>query len=178
MPKPGPNPSDPLETLRASTRRTAGVAGVICTLAAGWALAPGGPAPWTAPTVRTGSEPAHAAAMPDTPRSMPVDAAAYQVALWVPPPEPPVEKAKPQPPALKLQLLGIHHEREAGREILRATLYDPDSDRVLIVADGQKLGAFTVTSVHAKGVNLSDGTLTRTLALDSGGKAISEGSSR
>jgi hypothetical protein len=107
-----------------------------------------------------------------------VDERAYQVALWVPPPAPPVEKPKQQPPALKLQLLGIHHERDGGRQILRATLYDPDTDRVLIVADGQKLGVFTVSSVHEKGVDLSDGTQTRTLALDSGGKAMPDGRGR
>lgn len=165
------NSVDPIHAARQATRRIVilGVACAACTLA--WAFLPSRRSEWNQPVVlapAAGSD----ATLGESAQTPPVDAAAYRVALWVPPPPPPAAPAKPQPIALNLQLLGIHHERSGDHDILRATLYDPATDRIHIVADGDKLGAFTIASVNTKGVDVSDGTLVRTLALDSGGKAL------
>jgi hypothetical protein len=100
------------------------------------------------------------------------DPDAFNVALWTPPPvqDVIVSAPPPPPPPLKLQLLGI--TRGAGStgdsptaSPLRACLYDPDTDRVLIVAQGDTLGSFTVRELTAEGVEFVDGTRVERLSL-------------
>jgi hypothetical protein len=103
-----------------------------------------------------------------------LDVAAFRAPLWVAPPAPvaPPPPAAPPPP-LKLQLLAVVHEGE----VFKAMLYDPDSDKILVVAEGEALGTgeagggSKVERVTAAGVQIRDGTGLRTLALrpDQGG---------
>jgi hypothetical protein len=80
------------------------------------------------------------------------------------------------PPPLRLQLIGITRDapKDGTTAVLRAALYDPDSDRLLLVAAGETLTAgrgggtplqLKIASLTADTIELSDGTLTRTLTL-------------
>lgn len=92
-----------------------------------------------------------------------LDVASFEVALWNPPPKaaPPapavVERAEP----LRLQLLGIVHTAEG----LRAALYDPEDDRIHLVADGESIGRVAVVRVADQVVELADGRRTHLLRI-------------
>ena len=94
-----------------------------------------------------------------------LDIAAFRAPIWVaePPPPPPVAAvpAPPPPPPLKIQLLAIVREGE----VYKAAVYDPDSDRILVVASGEKLGTRMVEQVDQGTLTLRDGTAKRVLAL-------------
>jgi len=95
-----------------------------------------------------------------------IDPSVFNVKLWNPSPPPPSEPevlaAKLESPRpLKLQLIGII--TEAGTH--NAAVYDPDSDRLLIVSSGDKIAEQTITSVNPTTVVLTDGRTTRTLSL-------------
>ncbi|HRQ73812.1 MAG TPA: hypothetical protein PLU35_12360 [Phycisphaerales bacterium] len=122
-----------------------------------WAFAPLA----SPPLPRPPSVPAagrHAGALPA------LDLAAFHAPLWVTPPAPPPPEPPPAPlPPLRLQLLAVLHERGG----LAAVLYDPDADRLLIVAEGQELAqGRTVERVTASDVRIRDAAGTRTLALE------------
>jgi hypothetical protein len=117
--------------------------------------------------------PPPAAAPAEAPAAGPVaalDLSAFRAPLWIapPPPPPPVvavrEPEPPPPPPLKLQLLAIVREGDGS---YRALVYDPDTDRLMTLAEGEKLGArTTVETVTAGEVRLRDGGRgLRTLAL-------------
>lgn len=96
-----------------------------------------------------------------------LDQAAFRVPIWIAPPLPPapVQAVAPPPlPPLKLQLLAIMHD---GR-VYRAALYDPDSDRLIVVAAGERVGARTVDLVAPDSVRLRDESGVRTLSLKEG----------
>lgn len=99
-----------------------------------------------------------------------LDLAAFRVPLWVAdpaPPAPPVAAAPaPPPPPLKIQLLAIIHEGE----LYKAAVYDPDSDRILVVAAGEKIGTRNVDKVDKTSLTLRDGAAQRVLALKAGGE--------
>lgn len=98
-----------------------------------------------------------------------LDLAAFRVPLWVADPAPPAPAAAnapaPPPSPLKLQLLAIIHEGE----VYKAAVYDPDSDRILVVAAGEKIGARRVDMVDETTLTLRDDTGRRVLALKAGG---------
>ncbi len=110
---------------------------------------------------------------------------AFRVPIWVTPPspEPPLATvATPALPPLRLQLLAITRvgvgtdgTNSAARASstpseLRATLYDPDTDRLWIVASGEKIGERTVERVNSNEIEIvgPDGHHVLTLA-DAGG---------
>lgn len=99
-----------------------------------------------------------------------LDLDAFRVPVWVAPTPPPApEKPALPPPPLKLQLLAIIREGES----YKAALYDPDADKVLVVAAGETLGAGrAVEAVTATAVSVRDagGRGVRTLALRDEGK--------
>lgn len=94
-----------------------------------------------------------------------VDVAAFRVPIWVAepaPPPPPAPVTPPPPPApLKLQLLAIVNENG----VYRAAVYDPDADKLLVVAAGEKIGSRRVEKVDKSAVTLADDTGKRVLAL-------------
>lgn len=96
-----------------------------------------------------------------------LDLAAFRTPIWVaepPPPAPIVQVPVPPPPPVKFQLLAII--REQGPEpVYKAAVYDPDTDRILVVAAGEKLGHRTVDQVDRTSLTLRDDTGKRTLAL-------------
>lgn len=98
-----------------------------------------------------------------------LDVSAFRAPLWIAPPPPPpttpvvAEKPEPPPPPLKLQILAIVRDGETDR----ALLYDPDTDKPFWVSSGQSIGTRTVEHVTAKGVEIREGKLLRTLALRS-----------
>ena len=95
------------------------------------------------------------------------DQSAFAVRLWNPPPPPPEARnalvagqTAPPPKPLRLQLIGIIDD---GRQ-LRAALYDPETDRLLIVATGDRVKQHTIT-ITADAVELADGRVTHRLTL-------------
>ncbi|MFN0131458.1 MAG: hypothetical protein ACKVW3_02835 [Phycisphaerales bacterium] len=117
------------------------------------------------------------------PRIASFDVDAFRAPIWVADPPPPIPlpaaPLAPPPPPLRLQLLAII--REPGPEAstiantteasaaapwtYRATLYDPDTDRLYVVAAGDVVGTRTVERVGADEVRLSDAAGPRTLSL-------------
>ena len=94
-----------------------------------------------------------------------IDQSTFIVRLWnPPPPEAPPEgrdrRLAEQSSPPRLQLIGITDD---GRQ-LRAALYDPDADRLLIVASGDHVKKHTVT-VTPDAVELVNGQVTYRLAL-------------
>lgn len=103
----------------------------------------------------------------------PVDLAAFEAPLWTapPPPPPPIRviaatPTLPPPPPLKLQLLGIFQvETSDSASSYRALLYDPDQDKVVIVASGDSIAQRTVDFIDRGSIALRDTAGVRTIAL-------------
>ena len=95
------------------------------------------------------------------------DQGAFAVRLWIPPPEArnalAAERTPPPPKPPRLQLIGIIDD---GRQ-LRAALYDPEADRLLIVGDGDHVKQHTIT-ITADAVELADGRIIHRLTLRKG----------
>ena len=84
--------------------------------------------------------------------------------LWLSPPlpqPPPPPAAAAAPPPFKLQLLAIIKE-DAGAEAgtsgvtYKAMVYDPDSDKVLVVAGGDTLGGRLIESIDRTALKIRD----------------------
>lgn len=107
---------------------------------------------------------------PSTPSGslhVPLDPSAFTAKLWNPPPPPPevpeevtVQRTVPRKP-LRLQLVGIIDDGQT----LRAAVYDPDTDRLLILASGDRVHQHTITSITAGAVMLVDGRVSHRLTL-------------
>lgn len=165
---------DPIRSLR---RRIAGIglAG-LCAVAACavWALrTPAVSAPWDE-RLKLDLAPPQSLPASETNEQRPAfDPNLFAVKLWHPPPPPPppepqqqrvVERGTP----LNLQLIGIVHE---GQE-RRAVLYDPQSDRLYIIAPtrgdfggDERIGQHTVTAVTDTYVELTNGRSVKRLEL-------------
>ena len=152
-----PSPSDPITAWR-RRQRTASAIAIIAlagtTLWSWWPL----PAPHTPdPTLQP---PTNDAETIDGPA--PLDREAFAALIWNPPPEPEraVESAPTAntPPPPRLQLIGIARDAGPdGDQVLRAAIYDPDTDRLHIVAQGERIGAVTVLAVEPGVVRLDSG---------------------
>lgn len=98
-----------------------------------------------------------------------LDIDAFKAPIWVaaaPPPAPPPAAAPPPPPApLRVQLLAILHEGDGHR----AAMYDPDSDRLVVVRTGDRVAGRLVDAVDSDRVALRDDRGTRMLTLRDGG---------
>ncbi len=125
-----------------------------------WALVPTHPTVIEAPSL----EVANAAA--DVPPPAPLDVKAFETPVWTiaaapqppaPPPPPP-----PAPPPLKLLLIGIIKEAE----VYKAVIYDPDTNKLFVVASGQDAAGHTIDRVAADAITIKDGSLVRTLPED------------
>ena len=132
---------------------------------AAWAL-------WPLPNVKPS---AVSLAQPDrsNPRqdqAEPFPIAVFDAALWVEPPAPIVAEApkpEPPPPPVRLSLIGIVRQTPDGP--LHAAIYDPDTDELRVVRDGDTLGRVTVDRVTEQAVTLLADGRPRTLALDTAG---------
>lgn len=157
--------ADLLAQSRRRTKQVAAGCGLALLGALAWALAPTHSAVIEASSL----EVANAAA--DVPPPAPLDVKAFETPVWtiaaapqppVPPPPPP-----PAPPPLKLQLIGIIKEAE----VYKAVIYDPDTNKLFVVASGESAAGHTVERVIADSITIKDGPLVRTLALKTGGGA-------
>ncbi len=165
----GPNP---LDRLRQEQRRVLAIGVGVTTMVAVWACWPLGSADIATPA------PPQAVASNTNDRPSPLDLAAFSAPIWDPPPPPPPKVAQappppppPLPPPLKLQLLGIVRD-DAGaspgalpapRYI--AAIYDEAADKLLMLKDGDRVGALQITRVTPDAVELADGAGPRRLAL-------------
>lgn len=137
---------------------------VLASLA--WALAPLSPVPDLKVELRS---PAGGESGEDA--LPPVDRAAFAARLWNPLPPPATPGAAPEPrqaaaPPPRLRLIGIVHDTaNDGEQVLRAALYDPDTDTLHIVASGEQIGGVLIASVDPDSVRLEIGGRPATLAL-------------
>ncbi|MCH8342415.1 MAG: hypothetical protein IH983_00320 [Planctomycetes bacterium] len=95
-----------------------------------------------------------------------IDLVAFAARLWNPPLPQETDQQRQSKSAqrqelIRLQLIGIINDGGA----LKAALYDPDTDRLLIVRSGDRIRRHTVTAISAEGVELSDGRSTTRLTL-------------
>ncbi|QKK07462.1 MAG: hypothetical protein HND58_04345 [Planctomycetota bacterium] len=101
----------------------------------------------------------------------PVDRGAFAARLWnpLPPPATPETTSEPRQaaaPPPRLQLIGIVHDTaHDGEQILRAALYDPDTDTLHIVASGEQIVGVLIAAVDPESVRLEVGGRPATLAL-------------
>lgn len=157
-----PAPGREMSALSGATRwrRHIGRAlALVCVAAcAVWAFMPLGPTQVEVPQVSDSA----AATPPPAPQAL--DLAAFQVPLWVAPapaPQAVVEAPPPPPPPLKWQLLAIVRE-DIG---YKALVYDPESDRLLVLKEGDAPGPQRVERVTARTMDVREGVGVRTLAL-------------
>lgn len=97
---------------------------------------------------------------------------ALAAAMVVPPPV--VPPTPLPPPALKFQLLGISKDRadfRDGSSTYRAVLYDPDTDRLYVVATGQQVLGHEVTRVSAIDVAIVNGDSIQTFTTRGDGRS-------
>lgn len=151
--------SDPLRRLRLRIAATSIVGAVGMLVSASWALR------FVAPPVAT--LPTLAPVVSDEsadPVAATVDRAAYEVALWNPPPPPPPPPVPPAPErieSLRLELVGIVVTE--GQTI--AAIYDPTDDRIHLVRDGESIGTRSIVRVTSTFAEIQDGRRTHRLAL-------------
>lgn len=162
--------SDLLTVSRQRTRIVLGVCVAAVGASAAWAF---WPAAIAATAIEGGSEfPVQVEVEEAGPEdAASIDLAAFDAPLWrmveappPPPPRPVVQAPPPPPPPLKLQLLGISIQGDQRR----AVLYDPDQDRVFIVASGDSVAGRDVESITEDTVHLRDRSGVRMLALKAG----------
>lgn len=145
---------DPLTGPQRVARRwtAAGVCSLPLLVWAAWSPAPGSPVAAVAEAA-----PARVAASPPSPPRPALRVAAFDALLWTLDPPPVVPPAPPAP--LRLQLVGLVRDAgEGGKEgTLKAVLYNQETDELIVVAEGARVGARGVTRIDAAGVTLSDG---------------------
>lgn len=157
-----PLPNDPIRRLTRSLRLTWLVGCTIIALCALWAWQPHEPNEHS--EIPRDLHPATTPRIEDEQER--IDQSAFIARLWNPPPPPEArdrrlaEQTAPPPKPLRLQLIGITDD---GRQ-LRAALYDPDADRLLIVVSGDHVKTLTVT-IMPDAVELADGQVTHRLTL-------------
>ncbi|MDP1661044.1 MAG: hypothetical protein Q8L55_03935 [Phycisphaerales bacterium] len=156
----GAHQEDPLIHARRCAQRWVWVAAAALPLLV-WALwpigerdLPSGPAP--APVARAGAS-----------QRLPLQIAAFDAPIWTL--DPPLPAPSTPPPPLRLQLVGMVRDSGAGTGgVLKAVIYDPDADGLVVVAEGARVGPRTVTRIDATGVTLTDATGTRRLLMEQG----------
>ncbi len=148
MSEPAAPPSVPEVGPTRVSRRTMFVCSAIVAVAAAWALRP------LAPTAKPAQLEEAPQSVSQGPARLALDVDAFRAPIWVQAPQlsqaPP--DAAPLPP-LRIQLLAILREGD----IYKAALYDPDADRLFIVASGESVAGRTVDRVLADAVALRDG---------------------
>lgn len=109
---------------------------------------------------------------------LPFNAAAFHVPIWVSPAkEEAIADASPPPPPappVRFQLVAVIR----GERGHKAVLYDPDTDRLIVLGENQSSRGLTATRVTPTSVDLSDDTGVRMLALRSTGEPAAVGGHR
>lgn len=109
---------------------------------------------------------------------VPFNAAAFHTPIWITPAKVEVtaDASPPPPPAppVRFQLLAVIR----GERDCKAVLYDPDSDRLIVLGQNQSSRGLTATRLTPTSVDLSDGTGMQTLALRSTGEPAAVGGHR
>lgn len=144
--------SDPLTVPYRTTRRWLMAGSCLLPLLVWAAWSPKPPSPSSAPLASTPT----AGAIVSPPRPT-ILAAAFDAPLWTLDPAPIVPPAPPAP--LRLQLVGLLRDEGDGVKpgTLKAVIYNQETDELVIVAEGARVGARGVTRIDAAGVTLSDG---------------------
>lgn len=161
-----PSPNDPTRIWRRRERLTLTLCSCAVLASLAWALAPLGPMPDIAGTIRP---PAFDGAVESD--VAPLDRSAFAAKLWNPVPAPATPTVTPEPrqaavPLPKLQLIGIVQDAAGNeKQILRAALYDPDTDTLHIVASGEEIGGVLIAAIDPDSVQLEVGGRPATLAL-------------
>ena len=65
--------------------------------------------------------------------------------------------------------MAIIKDQKDGGEKYKALVYDPDSDKVLVIAAGEKVGSSSIESIDELGLRIRDAHGTRSLTLKSEG---------
>lgn len=91
----------------------------------------------------------------------PLDVDAFRTPVWVAAAATAEPIAAAPPPPLRIQLLAILREVDG----YKAALYDPDSDRLLIVKAGDQVARHTIETINAAEVALRDDRGLQTLSL-------------
>ena len=155
-----PSPNDPIRRLTRSLRLTWFFGCAIIALCALWAWQPHKPN--ERGEIPLDLHPAITPLIEDEQER--IDQGAFIAHLWNPPPDARDRRlavqTAPPPKPLRLQLIGITDD---GRQ-LRAALYDPETDRLLIVGTGDHVKKHLVT-IMPDAVELADGQVTHRLAL-------------
>lgn len=134
------------------------LAAIAIAASAVWAFLPLGSTQATVPEIAAGS------AMTPGPARVALDVSAFSAPLWVAPEPPPSTRAAaapPPPPPLRWQLLAIVKEASG----YKAFLYDPDTDKVLVLIEGDQSGTRRISRVTPTSVDVRDAAGVRTLAL-------------
>ena len=166
MSPPTPTIPNPLLQARQRLRLALGIAAPLVMACAWWSLKPlDAPAPIETPELaiaaRDQSE--------SSEQQAPIDPNVFALKLWNPAPNPPktvqtAEASPTSPPApqpLNIQLIGIITDMVDGQPVQKAAMYDGDADRLLIIADGQRLREHIVRVLPSGVVELVDGQTTR-----------------
>ncbi len=159
--------SDPTRTWQRRTRWTWGLAAPCVLAAAVWAVVVPDRAALKSPDLDAQADDLITA------RTRPIDVAVFDAPLWVDPPVEVVQapaRPPPPPPPVTLQLLAVVRvpATESDPARLQAAIYDPESDRLRFVSDGERVGRFTITAVHDRGAQLTDGARDVELLLTEG----------
>ena len=161
-----PSPSDPIRLWRRRERLTLAAGGCAVFAVLVWAFVPLAPVPEVSTEIHAPTFERFTHRSP-----LPLDRAAFAAKLWNPAPKPVTAIVVPEPrqavaPPPRLQLIGIVNESAADdSSVLRAALYDPDTDRLHIVESGKSIGRVRVASVAVDAVRLDIDGREATLAL-------------
>lgn len=146
---------DPIAQLRRSLRRQTPAGLAVLVGVAVWTF-------WPQPPVVPRRLALSAPASLQRPERPALDEASFDVTLWTAPrkPQPEMAAQAPRDPAPRLELIGI--VRDEG--ILRAAIYDPATDQLHVVRDGDVIDRCTVT-VAEESVEITSGSSRWTLRI-------------
>lgn len=154
---------NPLQRVRRRSRRAVCIAAPLIGACGWWCFAPLKASTSIAPPRLDVAGPQGPGESQD---HAPINPSVFAVALWNPAPpaqgQTAADSTPPAPPSpLNIQLIGIITDTVDGIPIQKAAIYDADADRLLIIADGEKLREHVVRVLSAGVVELVDGETTR-----------------
>jgi len=166
-----PDAIDPIQPLHATLHRRKLIGAATLFAVGAWSFWPIPPHESTSAVAARSPKPQALTRVtwraPGTARAAPIDPKVFEAQLWKVPEtieqvaEAPPPPAPPPPAPMKLQLVGIVHETDQtpGKtldRILKAALFDPETNKVYTVATGATVQRFRVKSVNADAIELVD----------------------